>query len=344
MSSPSKLDLYNKVPQRGISWRAILAGTVAAVAVMIILNLIGLSFGLWSVEPAEEGSTLDGLGVGAIIWWVVSNLIVLFIGGFVAARVGVSFTNTSGIIQGIMTWALYTLVSAWLITSVIGTIVSGVGNVVGKVISTTGNVVENQLAPVIKDQFEDIEISLDDAKEEFYSLLEDTEKEKLDPEYLESQAEETVETAKEEAEDAAIQPGRADAEVEGIFSKTKNRFEQSFEAIDKEALANILQERTDMTESEAQRSVENLVAEFEQARAELEEFVQDAKETAEEEAGKISDAVGDAAMYLAIALVLGLITAGLGGLAGVKNLRSDRINHDHLVDETGADYGRGERR
>lgn len=343
MNNTSQLNSYSKVPPKGISWRAILAGTVAAISVMIILNLIGLAFGLWSIEPTEEGDSFSGLGIGAIIWWVVSNLIVLFIGGFVAARVGVSFANTSGIIHGIMTWAMYTLVSAWLLTSVIGTIVSGVGNVVGKVLSTTGNVVENQLGPVIKDQFDDLEVSLDGAKEEFYSLLEDTKKKKLDPQYLESQAEKSAESAKARAKDVAIQPGRADAEVESIFSKTKNRFEQSFEAVDKQALANILVERTDMSESEAKRSVENTVAEFEQARAQFEEFLQEAKKTAKEQAEKISDTVGDAAMYLAVALILGVIAAGLGGLTGVKNLRSDCIRNDYMVEDTDADYNRGDR-
>lgn len=340
MKKTTILNSYNKVPRKGISWRAVFAGTVAALSVMLILNLIGLAIGLWSVEPTEESNPLSGLGTGSIIWWVLSNLIALFIGGFVAARVGVSFANKSGVIQGIMTWALYTLFSAWLLTSVIGSIISGVGNVVGGVLSSTGQVVQDQLGPVIKEQFDNLDISLEDAREEFYRVLEDTGQEELDPEYLESQAETTAQEAREGAEEAARRPGMADAEVEGIFSQARNRFEQSFEEIDKQALVNVLVERTGMSESEAERTVENLLAEFERAREEFETFVQDAKETANEKAENIAKAVADAAIYLAIALILGAIAAAGGGFTGVKNLREDYIRKDYVVEETDEDYDR----
>ncbi|WP_373494280.1 hypothetical protein [Aquiflexum sp.] len=342
MKTSSKFYSYKKVPPKGISWRAIFAGTVAAISLMIILNLIGLAIGLWSIEPTVENNPLSGLGTGGIIWWVVSNLIVLFVGGFVAARVGVSFANTSGVIHGIMTWALYTLISAWLLTSVIGSIISGVGNLVGGVLSTTGQVVSDQLGPILKDQFEDLDISLSDAKNEFYSLLEDTGKEKLDPEYLESQAERSATEAREGARGIARRPDRADSKVEGVFRNTKNRFEQSFNAIDKQALVNILVERTDMNETEARRSVDNLFAEFENAREDFEAFMQEAEETARQQAENIAETVGDAAMYLAIALILGAIAAALGGYVGVNNLRDDSIKTGYLVDETHADYDHGE--
>lgn len=338
MKKTSNVYSYNQVPPKGISWKAIFAGTIAAISLMMILNLIGLAIGLWSIEPTEENNPLSGIGTGAIIWWVLSNLIVLFVGGFVAARVGVSFANLSGIIHGTMTWALYTVISAWLLTSVVGSIVSGVGNVVGGVLSTTGQLAKNQLTPIIKEQFEDIDVSLKDAKKEFYSLLEDTDKKKLDPEYLESQANKTAKNVKEGVKDKATSSGRADAEVEGIFSKTKNKFEQSFKAIDQKALTNIVVERTDMSESEAKRAVENTFAEFEMARQEFEAFLQKAKETAKEKAETISKAVGDASMYLAVALVLGAIAAALGGFIGVKNLRDDCINNGDLADESDVDY------
>lgn len=323
MKNTSSLNYSDKTPKKGISWRAILAGTVATLAFMLILNLIGLSLGLLSIEPTEENNPLSGLGTGAIIWWVISNLVVLFIGGFVAARLGVSFENISGVIQGIMTWALYALISAWLVTSVVGSIISGVGSAVGGVLSTTGEAVQEELGPVIKEQFDDLEVSLDDAKEEFYSLLEDSGKEELDPEYLESRAERSAQDARNEVTGKRNQSGRADIDIERIFNKSTNRFEQSFEAIDKQALINILVERTNMNENEARRSVENTIAEFESAGEEFEEFLDETEEKAREKAESVAEAVGAASMYLAIALILGLLAAALGGFLGVKKMRED---------------------
>lgn len=334
MKHTNNLISPNKIPQKGISWRAIFAGTVAALSLMLILNLIGLSIGLWSVEPTEENNPLSGLGTGSIIWWVMSNLIVLFTGGFVAARVGVSFSNTSGIIHGIMTWALYALFSAWLFTSVLGSLISGVGNVVGGVLSTTGKIVQDEVAPIIKDQFNNIEISLEDAREAFYSLLEDSDKEKLDPNYLESQAEQSA----SEAKAMTRSPIRADGGVEGIFNKTINRFEQSFEEIDKQALVNILVERTNMSENEAKQTVDNLLVEFERAQEEFKSFLDTTEENTRQQAENFAEAAGDASMYLAVALILGALIAALGGFLGVKHLREENFRNGYLLDDANMDY------
>lgn len=338
MNTNDNILSYNKRPPKGISWRAIFAGTVAALSAMLILNLIGMAVGLWSIEPTEESNPLSGLGTGAVIWWVLSNSIVLFLGGFVAARVGVSFTDLGGMLHGVMTWALYTLISAWLLTSVVGSIISGIGNVIGGVLSPVGDLIQNQVGPMISDQFEGLELSLDDARDEFYSLLEDTGKEELDPNYLESQAERSVTQARQGARDIAQRPRGADADVERIFGDSKNRFKKSFEELDEQALVNILVERTDMTEAEAQRTVENTFARFRHAREQFESSMEDAKQTSNEQAEKIAKAAGDAALYLAIALILGLAAGAFGGFIGVKELREDCVKNNYFANTTDVGY------
>ena len=49
MENTSNFNSYKNFPPKGISWRAIFAGTVVALSVMLIFNLIGL----WSIEPTE---------------------------------------------------------------------------------------------------------------------------------------------------------------------------------------------------------------------------------------------------------------------------------------------------
>ncbi|HET8860051.1 hypothetical protein [Marivirga sp.] len=337
MKNTNSLNYSNKLAPRGISWKAIFAGTVATLSGMLILNLIGLGIGLFSVEPTEENNPMNGLGLGAIIWWVVSNLIVLFIGGFVAARVGISFKNVGGVIHGIMTWAVYALLSAWLVTSAVGSIISGVGNAVGGVLSTTGETLKEQLGPVVKEQFKGLEISMDDAKDKFYALLEDTGKKELDPENLEDKVEKTASNAKEEVQENSNRAGGSNIDIEEIFSQSKNRFEQSFEALDKQALTNVLVERTDMTESEAKQTVDNTLAEFETARREFEEFLKEAEEKSRVKAEKVSEAVAQASLYMGIALILGLISSALGGFLGVKDLREDYTRDEYHEDDVETD-------
>lgn len=334
MRRTSTLNSYNAVPRKGISWRAIFAGTITVLASMLILNLIGLAIGLGTIEPTEESNPLSGLGTGALIWWILSSLISLFAGGFVAARVGVSFMTKSGIIQGIMTWALYTLISAWLLTSAIGSIISGVGNLVGGVLSTAGSVVKEQVAPVIKDQLSEVDISLERARNEFISLLEDTNQEELQPERIEERANNVATDAENRAQQAARQPGQADAQVDEIFNNARDEFGNTFEALDREALVNVLMERTDMNRVEAERTVDRYIAQYERLRERTERFLERSRQEANEQAENVAEAVSKASWYLAIALILGALVAGAGGFAGVVNLRDDYETTDYVVDDT----------
>lgn len=290
---------YTHKPEKSISWRAIFAGTLAVLSILLILNLIGLWIGLGVINPTEEANPMSGVGVGSVIWWVLSNLIALFAGGFVAARAGVSFTNISGVLQGIMTWALYTVISAWLLTTLAGNIISGVGSAVGGVLSTTGETVGDRIGSIIDDQVEELDVTLKEAKQEFYQLLDDADREELQEEF----------------------------NIEEIFRNPINLLENTFEAVDREALVNILVERTDMTESEAQQAVDELLAEYENLREEAEMLAEEAEETAREQGEEAADAISSASIYLAIALILGVIAAAFGGLMGVKNLRDDYENN-----------------
>ncbi len=290
-----KFNPYTHKPEKSISWRAIFAGTLTVLTVLLILNLIGLSIGLGVIEPTDQTDPLGGVGTGSVIWWVLSNLIALFAGGFVAARAGVSFTDISGVLQGIMTWALYTLLSAWLLTTIVGGVISGVGSAVGGVLTTTGETVGDRIISVVENQAEELDITLEEAQEEFYALLDDADREELQQEF----------------------------NIEQIFRDPRNLLDQTFDAVDREALVNVLVERTDMSQNEAEQAVDGLLAEYENLRAEAEEFLEEAEQTAREEAEEASDTMATASIYLAIALILGIIAAAFGGIAGVKNLRED---------------------
>jgi len=65
-----------------------------------LLNLLGAGIGLTSVNPATEPDTMEGLGVGTTIWWVVSNLIALFVGGLVAGRMAGFVNLIDGALHG----------------------------------------------------------------------------------------------------------------------------------------------------------------------------------------------------------------------------------------------------
>lgn len=90
-----------------ISWRAVLAGAIVAIAVGAMFNLLGLALGAASLNPfsldrgdGEEFSALAG------IWVALSNLLGLLVGGFVASRVAQGTDGHRGLLLGLAVWAL----------------------------------------------------------------------------------------------------------------------------------------------------------------------------------------------------------------------------------------------
>ena len=101
-------------------------------------------------------------------------------------------------------------------------------------------------------------------------------------------------------------------------------------------------ERTDMSENEARQTVNNTLAEFERARNEFQDFLNRTEENARQKAENFAEGAGDASMYLAIALILGLLIAALGGFLGVKHLRDENIENGYFLDESDHAYNHGD--
>ena len=90
-----------------VSWRAILAGAIVAIAVGAMLNLLGLALGAASLNPFSLDRN-DGEAFSALagLWVAVSNLIGLFVGGFVATRASRFSDHHRGMLLGLSVWAL----------------------------------------------------------------------------------------------------------------------------------------------------------------------------------------------------------------------------------------------
>lgn len=114
-----------------VSWGAVLAGAAAAAALSLILLMLGVGLGLSSVSPwALHGASAASFGVSTILWVTLTQLIASAMGGYLAGRLRtkwagaqadeVFFRDTA---HGLLAWAVATLATAALLTSVIGSIV-----------------------------------------------------------------------------------------------------------------------------------------------------------------------------------------------------------------------------
>jgi hypothetical protein len=116
-----------------VSWGAIVAGAAAAAALSLIMLMLGIGLGLSSVSPwAHHGISAATVGVSAILWITFSQIVASGMGGYLAGRLRtrwlavhtdeVYFRDTA---HGFLAWAVASLATAALLTSVIGSIVSG---------------------------------------------------------------------------------------------------------------------------------------------------------------------------------------------------------------------------
>ncbi|HNY66720.1 MAG TPA: hypothetical protein PKM41_14905 [Deltaproteobacteria bacterium] len=101
-----------------------------ALIIQITLVMLGLAIGFGTIQPAVQGGALQGFGIGAAIWWILSSIIALFAGGWVSSRLAGLQRKFDGALHGLATWALVTLLTIYLLTSGIGFVVGGAFGVV----------------------------------------------------------------------------------------------------------------------------------------------------------------------------------------------------------------------
>jgi hypothetical protein len=134
---------------RRISWAAIFGGVILVVAIQLLLSLLGAGIGLGTVDTnAGNTPAASGLGLGAGIWWVVSSCISLAAGGYAAAWLAGIELRFDGMLHGLVTWGIATLLTFWLLTTAIGGIIGGGFSALSTVASTAGSGVSEVAKPI----------------------------------------------------------------------------------------------------------------------------------------------------------------------------------------------------
>jgi hypothetical protein len=123
-----------------IAWSAVFAGVVAALALHIILNLLGLGVGAATIDPGSgENPDATTFSIGAGIWWTVSGIIASAVGGYIAGRTSGKPKESTAAFHGVTAWATTTLVIFYLLTTSVGAVVGGIYNTVSGVVEQTSD-------------------------------------------------------------------------------------------------------------------------------------------------------------------------------------------------------------
>ncbi|MBC3784172.1 YrzE family protein [Spirosoma utsteinense] len=323
-----------------ISWSAVFAGVLVAIVTQMLLTLLGLGIGLGTIDPVEETNPTAGLGIGSAIWYIISSLISLFLGGWVAGRLASAPRLFDGVIHGVLTWCLVTLLTIYFLTTTIGSIIGGAGRLVGGLVRTAGSAASAaapQLGDAVQDQLKangiDMnDLDLGDLKGEVNQVLRQTGDPNLNPNTLERKADRAVDQAGNTAERAASNPQGADDMASGLFSRLFKQGQATVNSVDRNDAVNVVMKRTGKSRAEAEQTVDGWIKTYQQASVKVEQTKKEAETKARQVADDAASAASKGAIFGFLGLLIGVASAGYGAKMGTDS-KDDYNRYDRPVGE-----------
>jgi hypothetical protein len=268
----------------GVSWGAIFAGAAAAAALSLILVLLGFGLGFSAVSPwANEGVSAKGLGISTIVWLAVTQIIASGAGGYIAGRLRVKWAYMHGdevyfrdTAHGFLAWCVATLVTATLVAGSVSSVVSGGvqagAQVAGGAASAMTQVAGQAAANTDSDQYG------------YY-----------------------IDSLFRDDRPAAVSDDAARGTVTRIFAQSLKDGQLSAE--DRTYLAQLVAQRTNLTQADAERRVDEVYARTQKA-------VADAKLAAQQAADTAAKVAAWTTLWMFVALLIGAFFASFAATFG----------------------------
>lgn len=138
-SPPVSASSHGDVQQSAVAWPAIFAGAATATAVTVMLLFLGSGIGFSSVSPWQNaGASAGPLAVGAVIWLIVVQWISSGFGGYIAGRMRTRWTGIHtdeaffrDTAHGFVAWSVATLLTVAIVASAGSAIVGAGARAVG---------------------------------------------------------------------------------------------------------------------------------------------------------------------------------------------------------------------
>lgn len=312
-------------------WSSIIAGCVSALAISVILAILGIALGFTVVSPKSDDPA-SGLGVAFGVWGGFSVVVSMAAGGFVAGFLA----GQRGLEIGFLVWAL-TMLGAMCVSGVaVGVAVKVIGSVMVNIgsgaVTVAGGVSQGALDATanlfneIKDNFQ-LDFDTEKVNDHILDVLRDTGVDTLQPEYLRGQLREIKSEAKNLLFQLALNPSEYEQSITGFLNKANGRLKDLVKDVDKNTAIAAITKTRNIPREEAAKLVDNALYAYgriqEKARdtlAEAKTQMEDARrqlkllaDQAREKADKLASAAAKAALGAAFALILAAaISMGTG--------------------------------
>ena len=311
-----------------VSWGAVIAGAVIALAVLMVLNLIGLAMGLYAVDATSQDLGAEGAAALTGIWWALSALLALFIGGWISSKLAGNPDPLVSGIHGAAVWAAATLLAIFAVSSAMSAAFTGAAGMVGRAAQAGGQTqagaqtqsanplpaldpTDAALTLAARNLAEDLErqgIAADD------DVLEQASAEALRQAITPAERNELSSLAQQAAASALQDPEAADAQFAQF---TQRAFGASgvIDQTDRNAAAALIGQRTGATTDQVETMIaawQNQYVAGPQLDGQIREWRAGAATDTDEAAGNVAGA----ALWTALGLILALGAAVGGGFVG----------------------------
>ncbi len=197
-----------------VSWGAIFGGSIITLALQFAFMSLGSGIGFSAFDPAQGDSLNAGSLVTLGIFTVISSLISLFIGGYVAGRLAGFQIRSVSALHGLCSWAVVSVFTVLML-----------GSGLGSIVRTTAGVVKGAAGSA--------NVDADSLVNEAKQILKETGKPELNPDRLAREAK----TLPKDAARGGESPS--------------DKLDQAAGALDREAIANVISKRLNVSQEEA---------------------------------------------------------------------------------------------
>lgn len=295
-----------------IKWWAVLAGLVVGIALQMVLTLLGLAIGAWSID-LKEAQPAGGIPLGTGLWTGISMLISAFVGGYVTSRLSGAYLRSDGMYHGAVVWGVNWLVFAWLATTAMSYMIGGVFNVFGSTVQTLAQGVGTAVSTAASKAGDvNVRASTDDIRRQIESVLKATGKPELQPGEIKKDVNKVTATA---------QSGQS---LNTVTDSALAEIQNKLTALDRDAAVNIMVNKLGMSQPQAQEVVQSAIG----AIAPIREAANTMKERSVDGSNSAIERVGSAAWWLFLLALLSLGVSIGGGAAGITQESMLQIEGD----------------
>lgn len=326
---------------RRVSWGSIIGGVVSALAVSLLMSLLGTAIGFGMTDPMSS-DPVGGVGTAFGVWSALSLLVSLAVGGFVAGRLA----GYAGCIHGFLVWSTSLIIAAILSAMAISGMAHMAGAVIGTTASVTGSALSGagNLAGGLAHGIGDLTGKIDerfrlsdrleqqDVSSDIRQALQKSGVPALQPDYLDQQLQAAHQDMMKAFDVVRRDPSQFDQAAQQFVTSLKQRIEGLSQQIDRNDAVKALVNNSQMSQQQAEQTVDQAIERYQQAVNtardrfnQIEQQVNDVRQQADQlvdqarqQAARATSAIAAASIWGFIGLLIAAIVSTLAGKFGAR--------------------------